>query len=466
MNFKLFIVTVSWSLIFSTTVQAQFEQHTNHWYFGHGAGLDFSTGTAVSVSGSTMIAREGSTSYSDENGNLLFYSNGVGVLSDTGAVWNRNHQIMPNGLLTDISGYSTTMQTSIVVPKPGSPNQYYLFSLDGYENYYTGDYKGLTYSIVDMTLDGGLGDLTLKGVPMNVPAFPFLGEQITATPHSNGTDYWLIVHESNHINENSNEFFVYHISASGIVGLSSQLIGNPVSPGMQSTMQISAEGNRLAFNGEVFDFDNATGIISNPIEFASWGYMEFSRSGRFIYKSITNGGVYQYDLESPGIPAIVIASGSGSEYAQLQMGPDGKIYVSMGFYSGGFHPYLSVINEPELAGAACSFVANQLMLESGVCDDGLPNFIDYFPIDHTGIAEEDAESNFTLYPVPAFEVLNIQFTHKHEMKNNTAYIRNSLGQQVLEKQLQEFGNSIDIHALEAGMYFIRIDACEKKFIVK
>ena len=59
-----------------------------NWHFGMGAGLDFSSGSTVSTGDSTMVAREASCTYSDENENLLFYSSGVRVLSDTCACRN------------------------------------------------------------------------------------------------------------------------------------------------------------------------------------------------------------------------------------------------------------------------------------------------------------------------------------------------------------------------------------------
>lgn len=459
-----FVFTLIFSVFLTSFSFTQFE-YMNNWYFGQGAGLEFSTGTAVSVGGSTMIAIEGSTSYSDMNGDLLFYTNGVRVLSDTCAVWDKNHQIMPNGILTDITGYSTSMQSSIVIPKPGTIDQYYLFCLDGTENYYTGNYKGLTYSIVDMSLNGGSGDLTIKGVQMNVPASPFLTEQLTATKHANGLDYWLIVHENNHINQNTNEFFVYQITSAGIFPIASQFIGTPSSPGMQSTMQISAQGNRLAFNGEVFDFDNSTGLISNPVLFASWGFMEFSRSGRFLYKVKANYGIYQYDLESPGIPGIEIASSSIADFAQIQLGPDGKMYISHGFNSG-YQPYLSVINNPDQLGALCNFVSSQVTLNYGFCDDGLPNFIDFAPIDDSGINEQQTEYKYTLYPVPTNGVLNVKLSSGLENGNQTIHIKNSLGQIVLQKQIQSNHESLDVSFLDSGIYFMKIGNHEEKFILK
>ncbi|MGO8056139.1 hypothetical protein, partial [Rhizobium leguminosarum] len=68
-----------------------------------------------------MDATEGVATQSDKNGNLLFYTNGIDV-------WNRNHEIMPNG--TGLFGSQTSTQSGIIVPQPGSDSIYYVFTVD------------------------------------------------------------------------------------------------------------------------------------------------------------------------------------------------------------------------------------------------------------------------------------------------------------------------------------------------
>jgi len=432
--------------------------HANNWYFGHGAMIQFSTGTAVSTGGSTMIAQEGSITHSDASGNLLFYSNGVSDGGDTCAVWNRNHRIMPHGLLTGLTGYASPMQSGIVVPKPGSATEYYLFSLDGYENYDTENYKGLTYSIIDMTLDGGLGDLSVWAVPVNVPADPYLCEQIAVTKHANGTDYWLVVHESAHANENSNEFFVYQISAAGISEPMSQHIGIDTDPGgIASTMQISAQGNKLAFNYEVFDFDNATGLLSNPFTVGSWtwGYREFSRSGRYLYVSKLGHGLQQYDLTLPSGSAPIYTY--SDLFGQLQIAPDGKIYVVM---ENEIDDALGVINHPELPGAACDVVPAVIPLVHGSCDHGLPNFIDYLQGDPAAVLENDADALLAVYPNVTTDYFMLQYPG-----DAGAQVRmlDTGGKVVLDAGVAA-GNPVDVRELAPGMYVLQIAIGQQVYV--
>ena len=441
------------TLLLITTCSSAQSEHTTHWYFGNNAGLDFSSGTPVPIGNSGMNVTEGSTAYSDENGNLLFYSNGVGVLDDIAAVWNRNHQIMPNGLLTELTGNATTMQSSIVVPMPGSTTKYYLFTLDGYESYYTPEYKGLTYSVIDMSLDNGLGDVTDKAVPITTPAIPFLSEQMTATQHENGTDYWLILHESNHINLNTNKFILYQISASGISAPITQHIGIEDSPGMQSTLQVSSQGNKIAFNWEVFDFNNETGVLSNPVATGSWGYREFSRDGRFLYVAKWNGGLYQYDLDAENVSASVYEVSAYEDFGQIQIGPDDKIYVAMQF-NGAYQPYLSVINNPNQQGAACSLSMNAITLVDGVSDMGLPNFIDFVPKDHTGITENQELIEIDLYPNPATSSIMIKFDSEEQAVITLTDLQ---GKVVMNKIRVLSGNNIDLSSIGSGNYLVKME---------
>ena len=87
-------------------------KRTNHWYFGEKAGLDFSSGSPVADTNSQMMVAGNAVTMSDTAGNLLFYS-------DRWSVWNRNHQIMPNG--TGLIKFGTnSFSHALCVPQPGN----------------------------------------------------------------------------------------------------------------------------------------------------------------------------------------------------------------------------------------------------------------------------------------------------------------------------------------------------------
>jgi len=126
------------------------------WYFGNKAGIDFNSGTnPVALFDGQMETFEGCATLCDDFGTLLFYTDGINI-------WNRDHQIMPNG--TGLLGDSSSTQSGIIVPVPGSSTLYYVFTVDKLANP-----NGLKYNIVDMSLEDGKGDVTIKNVSVLTP---------------------------------------------------------------------------------------------------------------------------------------------------------------------------------------------------------------------------------------------------------------------------------------------------------
>src|SRR5262245_54495140 len=97
------------------------QSYANWWYFGINAGVTFQTGSPISSPGGQINTTEGTAVISDAAGNRLFYTEGV-------RVWNRNHVQMPNGF--GLMGDASSTQSAVVVQRPGSPNIYYIFTVD------------------------------------------------------------------------------------------------------------------------------------------------------------------------------------------------------------------------------------------------------------------------------------------------------------------------------------------------
>ncbi|MBS1564814.1 MAG: hypothetical protein JST39_10515, partial [Bacteroidetes bacterium] len=135
-----------------------FCQEANNWFFGSKAGISFNTNPPSVVRGNAMLFNyEGCSGMSDSTGQLLFYTDGI-------TVWNRLHQPMPNG--NGLFGRATAANSAIIVPKPGSNHLYYVFTSDAIE---FNVMLGYNYSEIDMTLDGGKGDVTRRNVPLYAP---------------------------------------------------------------------------------------------------------------------------------------------------------------------------------------------------------------------------------------------------------------------------------------------------------
>lgn len=365
------------------TVTAQ--RQGNIWYFGNYAGLNFNNGIPTPLTNGALDTHEGCATICDAQGVLQFYTDGI-------SVWNRNHVTMPNGV--GLMGDPSSTQSGVIVPQPGTqtPTTYYVFTVDN-----NAGPNGFRYSIVDMTLNGGLGDVTVKNVLLLSPT----SEKVTAVRHANNRDIWVITHEWN-----SNRFFVYLVDSLGIqpvpvvssVG-SAHTITNANAIGY---MKADPDGGKIACairalnRVEVFDFDDLTGVISNAISLTmpTWVNpygVEFSPNGQFLYTTTElSKEIHQFDV-SLGSQAAIQASAvllghypAGAFFGALQLARDGKIYQAI---SGS--PTLGVIRFPNKPGLACNYMYNGLNLGGPVSKYGLPTFIQSF------FAAADFDHEFT-----------------------------------------------------------------------
>ena len=362
------------SLILITLTSSLFaQQQSNNWYFGTGAALTFTSGSPVSVAGSSIGTWEGCATISDAaTGNLLFYTDGM-------SVWDKNNNQMPNGF--GLLGDQTSTQSGVIVPHPDSANIYYIFTAD-----YEGMPNGINYNEVDMTLNGGLGDVTIKNAQILTPAC----EKICAVRKSNGTDYWVIVH-----NYTGNSFYAYPVTQNGVGVPVVTNIGNTITTMVSAIgyLKASPNGKKLCAansydtdTAQIFDFNNCTGVLSNCISIPysnvyPYG-VSFSPNNTVLYiAGEVSGTIYQYDISSNNQAAInasqyIVNTGNQDGHMALQLGKDGKIYVCQGSQA-----YLDAINNPNVLGAGCGYTANAVTLTSGSCGLGLPNFVDAYNAD-------------------------------------------------------------------------------------
>lgn len=106
-------------------------------------------------------------------------------------------------------------------------------------------------------------------------------------------------------------------------------------------MKASPDGKHLALAKrddltELYDFDNATGQVSNymPLQASYYNYgVEFSPDNSRLYVSLVlDGQIIQYNLQAGSAAAIrasvrVVGTGN-SRFGSLQRGPDDRIYVA------------------------------------------------------------------------------------------------------------------------------------------
>jgi gliding motility-associated-like protein len=352
-------------LLFLATALNCFSQgEGKNWYFGQFAGITFTTTSPTSVSGS-LVTQEGCSSISDSQGNLLFYTDGV-------TVYTQSHTVMANG--TNLWGSATTAQSGVIVKRPGSATEYFVFTMSAIGS------GTFAYSIVDMSLAGGQGSVTAKNVYIHSP---FL-EKLTAVRHANGTDIWLVVHEYNNPTTNNN-YRAYLLTSAGLNTVAVvTAIGGVANVQSVGYLKFSPDGQKMAsaFYGsggtsvELYDFNRTTGVISNVVVLSAAGGggfygVEFSPSGSLLYGSKV-GTIAQWSVCAGSATAIAasLQTISASANWAMQLASDGKIYVSR--YQ---QATLGVINNPNVAGTGCNYNDLGFSISPAACRLGLPNYV-------------------------------------------------------------------------------------------
>ncbi len=343
------------SFLILINITLGYSQRANFWYFGNTAGLNFNiTPPTLLTNGLTSNADNTST-ISDKNGNLLFYTTGMNV-------WNKNHSIMPNG--SGLVGSFSGGQCALIVPIPCDSNKYAIF--------HTTDFSApgfLNYTVVDMSLNAGLGDVIAS--QKNVSLGSGWTEKLCAYYNPVGNFYWVVSHKWN-----SNQFVAFKVDASTIATQSVvSSIGSVHNCGSfggahdaMGQLTISQDGSKIANaltcqdKYELFDFNITTGILSNFIQLPGNGgnawATAFSPDSKKLYtNSIFGQGVFQYDLTNYNLASIVaskhtqyLAPSTGYNFGYMELGPDGKLYIAKPSAT-----FISVINTPNGLGAASGF---------------------------------------------------------------------------------------------------------------
>ncbi len=311
--------------IFTGSIYAQKEG--NVWHFGMGAALDFNSGAPVITTPSSMFSFEGSASIADANGNLLFYSNGGGrdpVLSgqSSGKIWNRNHDVMYDMGNTEGGGFSSA-QSAVIIPRPGTPDRYYLFTMEEVEYNVGGEVpgqplgRGLSFFEVDMTQNGGLGGVVDYNEMILVPSY----EGLCAVRHQNGTDYWIIAHSDNA------GMSVFPVTAAGV---GTPTLYNIISGGI---IKGSPDGKWLCSSDRILPFDNQTGVITDAgLNLTDIISFEFSPDSKRLFFNTSTSSFGYYSLTAPDITGSAVIFEqlpfpSGALFGQMQVAPDGNIYI-------------------------------------------------------------------------------------------------------------------------------------------
>jgi gliding motility-associated-like protein len=360
----------------------------NNWIFGYGARVNFSGPIPVGSSNAAINSNESTASVSDpSSGQLLFYTDGR-------KVWNANNQVMPNGANLLGGFYNSCTQGALIVPFPEDNQRYYLFTLEELEALSSSPVvdNGLRFSVVDMTLNGGLGDVQVA--TMNTPLATDLTEKLIVIRSTEIQGFWVLAHK-----KNANEFLAWKIDACGVTAqpvvstVGSIFASVPIgaTEAWAGAMDASPDGNRIGMpidwsdRIEFFDFNKTTGVVSNLLtvnvtDDSSPGFLRkygacFSPDGSKFYYTNFNS-VYQLNLSTYTSAAIAssntliyspILEPNGYPSSQIEQAPNNKLYVAIGNAER-----LDEISNPNSLGLGCDYVTNAVSFGPATCQLALP----------------------------------------------------------------------------------------------
>ncbi len=463
----------------------------NKWMFGYDccAGnystmtVDFSAGNFdVSVTPTQMSFSETNSVTCDSSGNLLFYSNGVYIANALHDTMLNGAGLNPGSFTTSHAHYGLTVpQGNLVIPIPGEPTEYHLF-------HETADDPGATYaayylyySIIDMTLNGGLGGISQKNVVLLYDTL--VTGRLTANKHANGRDWWLVSHKLF-----NGWMYKFLITPFGIQGPYGQDLITPRDVNFGQAV-FSQQGNKFAYyetsrDLDIWDFDRCTGDFSNLIHIdindsMPTGGVAFSPNGRFLYVPSTDY-IYQFDLSSSNVAASKITIGvydgtadpNAANFYLSHLAPNGKIYINCANSSKLMH----VINSPDSSGVACDFCQHCIILP-GTNAFTMPNHPNYFLGAGVGTICDSLtnsieniilfENSISIYPNPAkdYFIISMPSTITTE---GFLEIANQLGKRVefMKLSINTSFHEINTSKLEPGIYFVTIQIGQRALDTK
>ena len=370
---------------------------------------------------------------SDASGRLLFSCDG-------NALFDADGRLMPGSSLNTISSadlwwVGITWQDALIVPSPGRPNCYHVFHWNKAADPLRG--VALAYVVVDMRLNAGRGGLVERGTPIAYTATP----RMAAVRHANNRDFWILTRD-----EDTRGFVALGLAPRGLNPTPVvSLAGQALYPHF-ADLQVAPDGRHLATDGVtvqsqtttlpgtaqsgvcLYDFDNATGIVSHervlrlvplpgyrvdgrgrpiPNNIVLYG-SSFSPNGTKLYTTESSPfpvlqnsrrvtDIWQYDLTRPTTVGISASRFLVSNVptpppsavdttifpVQLQLTPTGEVwtprfdsFVQFNAATGqNTSCYSAIIRHPDAPGAGCGFSRRGFMYAPGRFLALFPNLI-------------------------------------------------------------------------------------------
>ncbi|MBK7880796.1 MAG: T9SS type A sorting domain-containing protein [Saprospiraceae bacterium] len=435
---------------------------------------------------------QNNASICDKDGNLLMYTAGCYV-SD------RLDRVMPNGKINEgfvwgfrckYNDYATANGT-LFIPKINDSKKYILLhkyvEFDPDPNLPGATATKLLYSIIDINLNSGYGDLSFVNQPV-IDKY-LSGADLTATRHANNIDWWILVP-----GRANDLYYSIQFTENGPQPFQTMQLGLPMQylddGGSQSCF--SPDGTKYArmtpstglflmdfnrSNGQLSNFRNVTtGSETNDHSVG----VAFSPNSRFVYL-VYRFDLYQVDTWEKDVQASLVHIDSWDGYVEggiwaagfdaAMLGPDCKIYIRTGTSNRVMH----VIHNPNEKGKACNFEQHGIQLPARN-HASIPNFVNYRlgyePVcDSTLTRTWDifSDSNEAIgYPNPVQSIMNLELLNRKNLIRNIS-ILDLNGQVVTKKSFLDanFKETIDLSNLDAGIYLVKVtDKSGQEYVIK
>lgn len=369
---------VTLSLILtSSLLSAQF--HDNHWMMGYEGGEFSPPNDSFGVSVLSFYNADlkitdnqeidlcfdsSSSSFSNYNGSLLFYSNNKEIRDI-------NDQLIFNGHLEN-NGFTEQVSPQSFIYLPFDEGQLIQYVYTTYSNDFPSYSDNINLSVIS-DQDGVLGifseteDLTADSLSTG---------NLTACRHANGEDWWILAALADNPIVYSLLFTPSGVQSTDTLSVTNNMkngLGQAVfSPNGENYIQLNLVNLNEPGYLDIFDFNRATGELSNQQRTtlslnAFAGGVAVSPSSQYLYVADYET-ILQYDLWAEdvlsSVDTVAVYDGfleSGffpTRFYLAQLAPDGKIYINSPSGVRSLH----VIEFPDKKGVACNVRQHAIQL--------------------------------------------------------------------------------------------------------
>lgn len=407
----------------------------------------------------------------DSLGNLLMSSNGVWIANATGDTMDNGAGLNPGFFVNSWPNGLLIVNGNIILPYPGDTNQYVLIHQTNNDPDYPSN--ELYYSVIDKTLDTGLGSVISKN---NVIFQDTIIWGIAACRHANGRDWWIVT-----IKDSSDVALKILFDNTGIASVDTQHLGFlPWGYGVTSRIQFTQQGDKFIYstydnptdrNSSIIlsDFDRCTGVFSSTqtklLSQGSyiWG-QAFSPSGQYAYAATSNL-LFQVDVNTLQVDTVGIYDGfydlpnAYTTFGPMYLAANGHIYMT----SMGSALRIHEISAPDSAGAFCNFQQHNIFLNFWNFR-AVPNHPNYYLgcdtslgcpcLANVGLQENYPFHKLNIYPNPNNGNFNIGYPAMPQSSLLQVYDIN--GKIIFTQNLPPWSNeqNINLINLREGIYLV------------